>query len=151
MFSTIFVSSTIGSDNKYIESFDCRNDNFPYRMQRNVRHSFYSGHASLSVYSAVFLILYLKSKIRPKSDTIRHLLVVSYLLIAVVSTYPGFTQWKNYWHFASDVLTGYVIGLFSGIVVFKLFASDSKEAIKPKNSNYKPLNELLTTTFLCKH
>ncbi|XP_054152411.1 putative phosphatidate phosphatase [Oppia nitens] len=139
-----------GFIDKHIETFECRNDDYPMRYKRNVRHSFYSGHASIGLYAGAFLILYLRSKLRPKHNLWKYILKSLYLIIAITSTYPGYTQWKNYWHFSSDVLTGYAIGIVSAISIYKLFLSNtiSDHQLIDKNNanNYIPLNKLLTTT-----
>lgn len=136
-----------GFDNKYIDEFECRPKYDGIHMRRNVRHSFYSGHASLAVYSGVYLILYLTRKLRPKSTLHKILLTIIYTAIAITSLYPGFTQWYNYWHFASDVFTGYAIGLLSSVVIFRTFTTESTVEEK-KSDKYIQLNKLLTTAFL---
>ncbi|CAG2113590.1 unnamed protein product [Medioppia subpectinata] len=132
-----------GVNDKYIESFECVNKDYHGHFLKNVRHSFYSGHASIATYSGIFLILYLNSRLKPQMKPIKYILLALFAAIAITSLYPGYTQWHNSWHFLSDVLTGYTIGLISGSLVFKflVYVENSEQL----NASYIPLNKLLST------
>lgn len=43
-----------------------------------------------------------------------HLFVVLFM----VGLLPGLTQYKNFWHFASDVLVGDVVGILLALFVY---------------------------------
>ncbi len=137
-------------ENRFVTHFECRNEEHPH-LVNNVRHSFYSGHASIAVYSGVYLILYLKSKIWPKINLFKYLVIIIYLMIAMISLYPGFTQWNNKWHFGSDVLTGYAIGFSSAILIFKLINCDINSETDNSGNNYISLQKLLSTSALSVH
>ena len=72
-------------------------------------------------------------------------------MIAMISLYPGFTQWNNKWHFGSDVLTGYVIGFSSAILTFKLINRDINSETNNSDNNYIPLHKLLTMSTVFVH
>ena len=76
------------------------------------RQSFFSGHAAAGFMSSLFLKSYLESKLTSQS-TIHSLLYI----LPLLGMYPGYTQWRQYWHHMHDVLFGYLFG-FLGYKIF---------------------------------
>lgn len=72
---------------------------------RETRVSFFSGHAALGLYTAVFLILYFQEHI--SRSFYLHSMQMTMMVIGV---YPGLTQGRNYHHHWSDVGFGYFAG-----------------------------------------
>lgn len=75
------------------------------RQESNARQSFYSGHASLALGAAVFLVLYVQHHYA--RSLIKSTCQVAVLLVGF---YPGLTQVQNHWHHMSDVIAGYAAG-----------------------------------------
>ncbi|CAM9662410.1 unnamed protein product [Lampetra fluviatilis] len=94
------------------------------------RKSFYSGHASFSMYTMVFLALYVESRLRWRGARIlRPLLQFVLLLVAV---FVGLSRLSDYRHHWSDVLVGFCAGaavaIFTVVRVSGLFeARDAEE------------------------
>ena len=101
------------SDEKiFVSNYTCTNES--RWLSRNSNQSFFSGHSSLGTYSAFFLIFYLNDKLRIDALPKAHLFSVIFML----GLLPGLTQYKNFWHFASDVLVGDVIGILLALFIY---------------------------------
>ncbi|KAL0979116.1 hypothetical protein UPYG_G00180920 [Umbra pygmaea] len=102
----------------YVEHFTCMGDK---TMVDEARLSFFSGHASFSMYCMLFLALYLQARLQKEwSRLIRP--TIQFFLISA-SVYVGLSRVSDYKHHWSDVLTG----LLQGAVVATLtvfFVSD---------------------------
>lgn len=96
----------------FVSNYTCTNER--RWLMRNSNQSFFSGHSSLGTYSSFFLIFYLNDKWRADALLKAHLFVV----IFMVGLLPGLTQYKNFWHFASDVLVGDVVGILLALFVY---------------------------------
>ncbi|KAI1289900.1 Phospholipid phosphatase 3 [Halotydeus destructor] len=100
---------------RFIVDYICTNDD--KRMVRQARLSFFSGHASISLNAAVYLILYLNCLAsRSSSMGQTRLIQVAILLLGL---YPGLTQISNHWHHWSDVAVGYGAGTLVALLSFK--------------------------------
>lgn len=77
------------------------------------RQSFFSGHASQVMTAAVFLVLFLQDRFERSlvKTTIQ-------MFIILIGLYPGITQHHNYWHHASDVLSGHIVGSIVGTACY---------------------------------
>lgn len=122
----------------FINEFTCHNDDHPHLIA-NARQSFFSGHSALGIFAGTYMILYLSSKIR-KTNLF---LIILYSIIFLVSLYPGFSQWNNYWHFASDVITGFSFGSLEAVIVFYFVNSKRRDLITATTTlNYMSLKKL---------
>ena len=96
----------------FVSNYTCTNES--RWLSRNSNQSFFSGHSSLGTYAAFFLIFYLNDKLRIDALLKAHLFSVIFML----GLLPGLTQYKNFWHFASDVLVGDVIGILLALFIY---------------------------------
>lgn len=99
---------------RYITDYVCRNPNFKQVSQ--ARQSFFSGHASIGLFTGLFLAGYIMRRCPPFGLT-RVIIQITVICIGLV---PGLTQVNNYWHHWSDVLTGYIVGGFFALLVQRL-------------------------------
>ncbi|KAK1801321.1 hypothetical protein P4O66_023004, partial [Electrophorus voltai] len=89
----------------YIENFSCTGDK---SLVSEGRLSFYSGHASFSMYCMLFLALYVQSKM--KAEWARLLRPTLQFFLIAASLYVGLSRISDYKHHWSDVLTGFIQG-----------------------------------------
>ncbi|KAK0136662.1 Phospholipid phosphatase 3 [Merluccius polli] len=87
----------------YVASVSCRQPD--HRLVEEARKSFFSGHASFAMYTALYLACYLQARLRWRgARLLRPMLQFLLLLLAV---YTGLTRISDHRHHPSDVLTGY--------------------------------------------
>lgn len=109
------------------------------------RCSFYSGHSALSIYFAVFIILYTHIRVFSKSfgsfaAPILPLLIVIYSIIISLGSFVAVSRVFDHKHHPSDVAVGFCVGAAIAILsVFfhkKFFFSDRemKKDVNNKNS-----------------
>ncbi|KAK3771603.1 hypothetical protein RRG08_018325 [Elysia crispata] len=97
--------SLINDTSRYIEEDVCTGD---HERITEARLSFPSGHSSMSMYCAVFFILYLQKRFRfSRIFLLRPLLQVS---IFGIGLYTGLTRITDYKHHWDDVLAGAALG-----------------------------------------
>lgn len=104
------------NQNRFIEDYECTNVNV--RVVRQGRQSFYSGHASISIFFAIYFVFYIHKKYAQSNrhGSIVHLVQFFLLLLGLT---PGFTQVLNNWHHWTDVSLGFFVGtLFSYLTFF---------------------------------
>ncbi|XP_029440647.1 phospholipid phosphatase 3-like [Rhinatrema bivittatum] len=90
----------------YVEDYACTTEN-PSAV-REARKSFYSGHASFSMYAMLYLVFYLQARFTWKgARLLRPLLQFVLLLLAL---YTGLTRISDYRHHPSDVAVGFLQG-----------------------------------------
>lgn len=77
------------------------------------RLSFPSGHASFSAYTAVFIVLYMQYAIRTASFQLSKVFVQFVFICLAVAC--SLSRISDYFHHWSDVLAGFLIGMFSAI------------------------------------
>ncbi|HYO22512.1 MAG TPA: phosphatase PAP2 family protein [Flavisolibacter sp.] len=90
-------------------------EHFPIELRRrgNQRNSFYSGHAANAT-SATFFAVKVYCDYHPEIGKKKYLL---YGLASVPALFCGWARIKALAHFPSDVLVGYVVGGFFGIMI----------------------------------
>jgi membrane-associated phospholipid phosphatase len=100
------------------------NESFPIeeKLNFNARESFFSGHvaatASMSFFTAtVFSQYYPDSKLKP--------LVWSYGVLWPAAT--GYFRYTAGKHFPTDILTGYLVGAMTGILIPKIHQKIAKK------------------------
>ncbi|KAM4022644.1 phospholipid phosphatase 3 isoform 1-T1 [Anomaloglossus baeobatrachus] len=114
----------------YIEKYECRG------LESKVteaRKSFFSGHASFSMYTMLYLVFYLQSRFTWRgARLLRPLLQFTLLMMAF---YTGLSRVSDHKHHPTDVLAGFVQGaLVAYCIVFfvsDLFKTPKKTSITP--------------------
>ncbi|XP_066453980.1 phospholipid phosphatase 3 isoform X2 [Eleutherodactylus coqui] len=102
----------------YIQDYKCRG---PENKVTEARKSFFSGHASFSMYTMLYLVFYLQSRFTWRgARLLRPLLQFTLLMMAF---YTGLSRVSDHKHHPSDVLAGFAQGaLVAYCIVF--FVSD---------------------------
>uniref|UniRef100_A0A8C5MZB1 Phosphatidic acid phosphatase type 2/haloperoxidase domain-containing protein n=1 Tax=Leptobrachium leishanense TaxID=445787 RepID=A0A8C5MZB1_9ANUR len=100
----------------YIETYRCTGDP---GAEAEARKSFYSGHASFSLYSMLYLTFYLQVRMTWRgARLLRPLLQFVLILLAL---YTGFSRISDYRHHPSDVAVGFIQGaLVAYLVAFHI-------------------------------
>ncbi|XP_077099388.1 phospholipid phosphatase-related protein type 1 isoform X2 [Siphateles boraxobius] len=105
------------------------------------RRSFPSKDASLSVYSAVYVTMYITSTIKTKSSRLaKPVLCLGILCAAFLSGLNRVSEYRNH---CSDVIAGFILGssiaLFLGICVVNNFKGTLSTPTKQKQEDYRGL------------
>ncbi|XP_027027043.1 phospholipid phosphatase 3 isoform X1 [Tachysurus fulvidraco] len=115
--------SQINCSDGYITNYKCLGD--PSKVQE-ARKSFFSGHASFSLYTMLYLSFYLQSRFTWRGARLLRPLVQFTLLM--MAFYTGLSRVSDHKHHPTDVLAGFVQGaLVAYCIVF--YVSD---LFKPK-------------------
>lgn len=85
---------------------------------REARKSFYSGHASFSMYTMVFLALYVHARLRWRTARLLRPLLQAALLLSAV--YVGLSRVADNMHHWGDVLAGFLQG--AAVAAFVVFS-----------------------------
>lgn len=109
---------------RYIASYSCSNANVTDFQFEQLNQSFPSGHASLLMYSMLYLAIYLQAALSTRiSKLLKHLLQ---FLFVMFGWYVSLTRITDYWHHWSDVLAGALLGVLfawlTAVYVADLFA-----------------------------
>lgn len=118
---------------KYIENFECTNPLYVHdvRIMKELRLSFPSGHSSFSMFTMLYLAIYIQSRMSWNgSKLLKHMLQ---FIVIVAAIFTGMTRISDYKHHWSDVLSGLLIGAVTACVVAK-YASDLYFVKKKTNS-----------------
>ncbi|KFO23850.1 Lipid phosphate phosphohydrolase 3 [Fukomys damarensis] len=110
--------SQINCSQGYIQNYQCRG---PESKVQEARKSFFSGHASFSMYTMLYLVLYLQARFTWRgARLLRPLLQFTLIMMAF---YTGLSRISDHKHHPGDVLAGFAQGaLVAGCIVF--FVSD---------------------------
>ncbi|XP_028283001.1 phospholipid phosphatase 3-like isoform X1 [Parambassis ranga] len=115
--------STINCSLGYITDYQCQG--LESKVQE-ARKSFFSGHASFSMYTMLYLVLYLQARFTWHGA--RLLRPLTQFTLIMMSFYTGLSRVSDHKHHPTDVLAGFVQGaLVAYCIVF--FVSD---LFKPK-------------------
>ncbi|XP_034479833.1 putative phosphatidate phosphatase [Drosophila innubila] len=119
--STCQDSQNVG---RYISSYTCGNPNITDFLSGQLNQSFPSGHASLTMYSMLYLAIYLQAALSTRiSKLLKHLLQFIFVLLG---WYVSLTRITDFWHHWSDVLAGAFCGIvfawLTSVYVADLFA-----------------------------
>ncbi|KAB5539761.1 hypothetical protein PHYPO_G00092890 [Pangasianodon hypophthalmus] len=121
--------SQINCSDGYITDYVCLGD--PSKVQE-ARKSFFSGHASFSMYTMLYLAFYLQSRFTWRGARLLRPLVQFTLLM--MAFYTGLSRVSDHKHHPTDVLAGFVQGaLVAYCIVF--YVSD---LFKPKVKTVSP-------------
>ena len=110
----INCTNTIGRKSIIFGDTICQTNDFKVLKESHL--SFPSGHASYSGFSATFLIVFLESQIEYN----RWEMLPKYFLQALIGAaafYVGLSRVTDNFHHPTDVLIGFIIGIFIGIAM----------------------------------
>ncbi|EFO19201.2 hypothetical protein LOAG_09294 [Loa loa] len=130
----------------YILNYKCRGNNYDQTV-KEARLSFFSGHASLSMTSAIFFMIYIQSRI-PR----RGLAIVAKPLVQLfalgLALYTGYTRIIDGMHHLHDVIVGYVVGVLLGYITAKYIAGLSTKAdrMRPNEMELQKIEYPLTSS-----
>ncbi|XP_014861699.1 PREDICTED: lipid phosphate phosphohydrolase 3 isoform X1 [Poecilia mexicana] len=110
--------STINCSLGYITEYKCQG---PESQVQEARKSFFSGHASFSMYTMLYLVFYLQSRLTWKGARLLRPLIQFTLIM--MSFYTGLTRVSDHKHHPSDVLAGFFQGALVAVCVV-FFVSD---------------------------
>ncbi|XP_042338856.1 phospholipid phosphatase 3 isoform X2 [Plectropomus leopardus] len=130
--------STINCSAGYITNYNCTGDKSD---EQEARKSFFSGHASFSMYTMLYLAFYLQSRFSWRgARLLRPLLQFTLLMMAF---YTGLSRVSDHKHHPTDVLAGFVQGaLVAYCIVF--YVSDLfKPRVKPATPPPSPIKKEL--------
>lgn len=130
--------TTINCSLGYITQYKCLGD--PSKVQE-ARKSFFSGHASFSLYTMLYLAFYLQSRFTWRGARLLRPLVQFTLLM--MAFYTGLSRVSDHKHHPTDVLAGFVQGAlvayFIAFYVSDLFKPKAKTATPPPSPIKKEL------------
>ncbi|XP_077360417.1 phospholipid phosphatase 3-like [Festucalex cinctus] len=110
--------TTINCSLGYITDYQCQG---PESRVQEARKSFFSGHASFSMYTMLYLVFYLQSRFTWHGA--RLLRPLTQFTLIMMSFYTGLSRVSDHKHHPTDVLAGFVQGaLVAYCIVF--FVSD---------------------------
>ncbi|XP_015228492.1 PREDICTED: lipid phosphate phosphohydrolase 3-like isoform X2 [Cyprinodon variegatus] len=110
--------STINCSLGYITEYTCHG---PESKVQEARKSFFSGHASFSMYTMLYLVFYLQARFTWHGA--RLLRPLTQFTLIMMSFYTGLSRVSDHKHHPTDVLAGFIQGaLVAYCVVF--FVSD---------------------------
>ncbi|MEQ2246834.1 Phospholipid phosphatase 3 [Ilyodon furcidens] len=110
--------STINCSLGYITEYTCHG---PESKVQEARKSFFSGHASFSMYTMLYLVFYLQSRFTWHGA--RLLRPLTQFTLIMMSFYTGLSRVSDHKHHPTDVLAGFIQGaLVAYCIVF--FVSD---------------------------
>ncbi|XP_054624137.1 phospholipid phosphatase 3-like isoform X2 [Dunckerocampus dactyliophorus] len=110
--------TTINCSLGYITDYMCQG---PESKVQEARKSFFSGHASFSMYTMLYLVFYLQSRFTWHGG--RLLRPLTQFTLVMMSFYTGLSRVSDHKHHPTDVLAGFVQGaLVAYCIVF--FVSD---------------------------
>ncbi|XP_039984525.1 phospholipid phosphatase 3 isoform X2 [Xiphias gladius] len=130
--------STINCSLGYITNYTCAGEESDVQ---EARKSFFSGHASFSMYAMLYLAFYLQSRFTWRgARLLRPLLQFTLLMMAF---YTGLSRVSDHKHHPTDVLAGFVQGaLVAYCIVF--YVSDLfKPRVKPATPPPSPIKKEL--------
>ncbi|CAH2310471.1 phospholipid phosphatase 3 [Pelobates cultripes] len=124
------VYNTTNCSLHYIVDYECRGSE---SKVREARKSFFSGHASFSMYTMLYLVFYLQSRFTWRGARLLRPLLQFTLLM--MSFYTGLSRVSDHKHHPSDVLAGFVQGaMVAYCIVFyvsDLFKTPKKSCPPP--------------------
>lgn len=110
------------SPSQWIDDFACTNQRDSKWAVRDSMRSFPSGHTSISVFTALYVMIYLRRRMMPDVT----LLLVPwlqglFLLWALVCSLTRITDHRHHWW---DVMAGSVVGVVSAFYTVRMFCED---------------------------
>ncbi|KAK7864693.1 hypothetical protein R5R35_010952 [Gryllus longicercus] len=108
----------------YIVDFNCTNTDFSHWFIQDSTKSFPSGHASISIYTAFFLVWFLQRRLVKSSWLLVPWLQSLCILWALVCSLTRITDHRHHWW---DVLAGAVVGIALGVFTVMVFCRSFTE------------------------
>ncbi|XP_043990713.1 phospholipid phosphatase 3-like isoform X2 [Gambusia affinis] len=115
--------ATINCSLGYITEYKCLG---PESQVQEARKSFFSGHASFSMYTMLYLVFYLQSRLTWSGARLLRPLIQFALIM--ISFYTGLTRVSDHKHHPTDVLAGF----FQGALVALWIVFFVSNLLKPK-------------------
>lgn len=114
----IKISLKIFLSREFVYEFTCTNTDISSFNMRQGRRSFPSGHASMSVFQAIFTCWYLQRRFC-RNNVNFGVLFIQFLTLswAIVCSISRITDYRHHWW---DVLTGAVLGLIFAVFTVSL-------------------------------
>lgn len=88
----------------YVTTVSCKDP----ELEEEARKSFFSGHASFSMYTMLYLAFYLQARLSWRGA--RLLRPLLQFLLVMLAVYTGLSRISDYRHHPTDVLTGHLLG-----------------------------------------
>lgn len=115
----------------YITNYTCSGD---VKEIQDSRQSFPSGHASFSMYVAVFYCIYIQNRLEIKFSVILKFFLQAGLIC--LSAVCGFTRITDHFHHPTDVAAGFLLGVTIAIFVYNMIGKKVLKTDSCDNSAY---------------
>ena len=116
---TNFTKVLVGRPRPYLYADNASDD---YKLKKDNRKSFFSGHTSISAVSW-FLMASMYEDYRPGSNILPYLWASAFL----VPAYTAYCRYDAGKHFLSDVVAGYLVGSAIGVLVPKWYTKNNNK------------------------
>ena len=116
---TNFTKVLVGRPRPYLYADNASNN---YKLKKDNRKSFFSGHTSISAVSW-FLMASMYEDYRPRSNISPYLWASAFL----VPAYTAYCRYDAGKHFFSDVVAGYLVGSAIGVLVPKWYTKNNNK------------------------
>lgn len=127
---------------KYIEDYECMGTSA--KKNRDARLSFPSGHSSFSVYTMVYVTMYLQARMTWRgSYLLRHTIQFLCLSMAWFTALSRISDYKHHW---SDVLAGSILGAVIAFLVARFVSELFREPMYAPRETIKSDVEVAETT-----
>ncbi|XP_054889794.1 phospholipid phosphatase 3-like isoform X3 [Poeciliopsis prolifica] len=104
--------STIDCSLGYITEYTCQGAE---KEVEEARKSFFSGHASFSMYTMLYLVFYLQSRLTWSGA--RLLRPLTQFALIMISIFTGLTRISDHKHHPADVLAGFLLGALVAVCI----------------------------------
>jgi len=136
-----------------LDNITCTYNESDYKsliMLRDARKSFPSGHASFGMYCAIFVILYIESRVQIRCSVFLKSLLQCIVLMA--GLYCGVSRVSDNRHFPTDVLAGGVLGTLMAVwTVFCLSKHSRSQSILLPAEGGSPTTAAYKEPLPCHH
>lgn len=130
--------------NALVKGLTTRNRPFVYdagspieeKYKVNARHSFYSGHTSVTASNSFFT-----AKVFSEYLTDNTAKTLIWTAAAIIPAVTGFSRINTHNHFPTDVIVGYIVGAVIGYLIPELhkYENDDSELTAPQQIQHKPM------------
>ncbi len=118
---TNFTKVLVGRPRPYLYANNASDD---YKLKKDNRKSFFSGHTSISAVSW-FLMASMYEDYKPGSNVLPYLWTSAFL----VPAYTAYCRYDAGKHFLSDVVAGYLVGSAIGVLVPEWYTNNSNNTV----------------------
>uniref|UniRef100_H2YYP7 Phosphatidic acid phosphatase type 2/haloperoxidase domain-containing protein n=1 Tax=Ciona savignyi TaxID=51511 RepID=H2YYP7_CIOSA len=138
------VTCTAANQHEYIDNYVCTRTSHPLiapsdfsKRMKDARKSFPSGHASFSIYVAIFMLLYLEFRMHfQHTRLVRHLVQTGIVAWAI---WVCCSRISDYKHRYADVAGGMIIGTVVAVLTFRLLYQSTRCQV---DSSQKTSNDI---------